>query len=233
MTTTTVADSTAVPLPRLGRCPDCPDEVRIRANGRLYAHNCPGDGTVPLLVLRPTFARWLWMQAKRRDDWTNSLTLFAGRIWRGCTRAPKLTAGDVDWVTAEELHGQLHLRQLARAGTELCNPPMGEMHDWLCRDLEQAAAVYAQLVADSGQDVPVADEDPGPVVRVHHRPAGWVLPDFTDLADCTSNFHRAQDGREPCTATAVWKVVEDHGMHLTIGFYCDADLPAEHRQEAA
>jgi hypothetical protein len=23
----------------------------------------------------------------------------------------------------------------------------------------------------------------------------------------------------------VWRVVEDHGMHLSISFYCDADLP--------
>ena len=29
------------------------------------------------------------------------------------------------------------------------------------------------------------------------------------------------------------KVVEDHGMHLTIGFYCDTDLPAQHRKDAA
>jgi hypothetical protein len=74
-----------------------------------------------------------------------------------------------------------------------------------------------------------------PVVRVFRsrNDAGWVLPDFTDLADCTSNFHREQDGRPACTAAAVWKVVEDHGMHLTIGFYCDADLPAKHRQTAA
>ncbi|GHD70401.1 hypothetical protein GCM10010317_077650 [Streptomyces mirabilis] len=70
-----------------------------------------------------------------------------------------------------------------------------------------------------------------PVVRVFRsqNAAGWVLPDFTDLADCTSNFHREQDGRPACTATAVWKVVEDHGMHLTIGFWCDSDLPDEHK----
>jgi hypothetical protein len=68
-----------------------------------------------------------------------------------------------------------------------------------------------------------------PTIRVHHRPGGWVLPDYSDLADCTTNFHREQDGRPLCTETAVWKVVEDHGMHLSIGFYCDADLPAEHR----
>jgi hypothetical protein len=72
-----------------------------------------------------------------------------------------------------------------------------------------------------------------PIVRVHHYPTGWVLPDYTDLADCTTNFHREQDGRPACTATAVWKVVEDHGMHLTIGFYCDADLPDEHRPATA
>ncbi|NUL14561.1 hypothetical protein [Streptomyces lunaelactis] len=72
-----------------------------------------------------------------------------------------------------------------------------------------------------------------PEVRVFHRATGWVLPDFTDLADCTTNFHRAQDGRPPCAETAVWKVVEDHGMHLTIGFYCEGDLPTEHRPLAA
>ena len=70
-----------------------------------------------------------------------------------------------------------------------------------------------------------------PIVRVHHRPTGWVLPDYTDLADCTTNHHRQQDGRPPCTGTAVWKVVEDHGMHLTIGFWCDADLPEQHKSQ--
>ncbi|MEY9995829.1 hypothetical protein ABIE67_007861 [Streptomyces sp. V4I8] len=72
-----------------------------------------------------------------------------------------------------------------------------------------------------------------PTVRVHHSARGWVLPDFTDLHDCTTNYHREQDGQMPCTEVAVWKVVEDHGMHLSIGFYCDPDLPAKHRQPAA
>ncbi|MET7924771.1 hypothetical protein ABZT43_12395 [Streptomyces sp. NPDC005349] len=68
-----------------------------------------------------------------------------------------------------------------------------------------------------------------PTIRVSHREAGWVMPDFTDLHDCTSNHFRRQDGRPACTAIPAWKVVEDHGLHLTIGFYCDADLPAKHR----
>jgi hypothetical protein len=72
-----------------------------------------------------------------------------------------------------------------------------------------------------------------PIVRVHRNPTGWVLPDYTDFADCTSNHIPANASRPPCTAPAVWKVVEDHGMHLTIGFWCDADLPAEHRNPAA
>jgi hypothetical protein len=72
-----------------------------------------------------------------------------------------------------------------------------------------------------------------PAMRVNHRPAGWVLPDFTDLEQCTTNYRRQQDGRPPCTETAAWKVVEDHGLHLTIGFYCNADLPEEHQRSAA
>lgn len=71
-----------------------------------------------------------------------------------------------------------------------------------------------------------------PVVRVHHRATGWVLPDYTDRAACTINHVPEAEGRRACTATAVWKVVADHGMHLTIGFYCDTDLPAEHRAKA-
>lgn len=71
-----------------------------------------------------------------------------------------------------------------------------------------------------------------PIVRVFRRPAGWVMRDFTDLERCTTNFHREQDGRPACTGIAAWKVVEDHGMHLSIGFYCDADLPAEHKPQA-
>ncbi|WP_435279129.1 hypothetical protein [Streptomyces sp. 1222.5] len=77
--------------------------------------------------------------------------------------------------------------------------------------------------------VGVADDDAEPTVRVFHSADGWALPDYTDLADCTTNFHRAQDGRPACTETAVWKVVEQRGLNLTIAWYCDGDLPAEHR----
>lgn len=71
--------------------------------------------------------------------------------------------------------------------------------------------------------------------HVHHNPNGWTLPDYSDLADCTTNHFRQQDGRPLCTDTPVWKVVREHQSAdgfpmLTIGFYCDTDLPTEHRQ---
>ncbi|MFC9268992.1 hypothetical protein ACFTXJ_14615 [Streptomyces zhihengii] len=69
-----------------------------------------------------------------------------------------------------------------------------------------------------------------PNVRIVHDATGWVLPDYSDLADCSTNYQREQDGRPACTGKAVWKVVEDYGLHLTIGFYCDADLPRKHRR---
>jgi len=213
-----------VPLPRLGLCPDCADEIRLRGNGRLYAHHCTGDGSLPVIALKATFARWLWAQSRRRDDYTNLLTLFAGRIYRGCTRAPERHAGDMPWSSAEELHSHLHTVRLARGGRDGC--------DFMCRHLETAARHYGQLLAAAGIDDVGRDEKPGPTVRVHHNLVGWVLPDFTDFQPCTSNHHRAQDGRPACTAVAVWKVVEDHGMHLSIGFYCDTDLPDEHRARA-
>ncbi|MDX3588537.1 hypothetical protein [Streptomyces europaeiscabiei] len=85
--------------------------------------------------------------------------------------------------------------------------------------------------ADCDPDEPDGEDtdEAGPEVRIFRRDTGWVMRDFTDLEPCTTNFHREQDGRPACTAIAVWKVVEDHGMHLSIGFYCDADLPAEHQ----
>lgn len=90
--------------------------------------------------------------------------------------------------------------------------------------------------ADCAPGEPDTDNDEsGPVVRVFHRPAGWLLPYLSpDVQGCTANFHRAQDGRPPCTGPAVWKAVEEHESAdgfpmLSIGFYCDADLPAEHR----
>lgn len=87
--------------------------------------------------------------------------------------------------------------------------------------------VAATLDLDVVEDLDGANGtgDDSPEVRVFHRPGGWTMAGPGPEA-CTTNFHRQQDGRPACTDTAVWKVVEDHGMHLSIGFYCDAHQPA-------
>lgn len=73
-----------------------------------------------------------------------------------------------------------------------------------------------------------------PVVRVFHRPAGWLHAFLSpDVQDCTRNHQPAHKGKPRCTATAVWKVVEQHPMHLTVSFWCNTHLPTEHRTAAA
>jgi hypothetical protein len=69
-------------------------------------------------------------------------------------------------------------------------------------------------------------------VRVFHQADGWTMGEGPAPEACTSNHYRQQDGRPACTDTAAWKVVESRDFGLTIGFYCDADLPAEHRHLA-
>lgn len=68
-----------------------------------------------------------------------------------------------------------------------------------------------------------------PEVRVFHCEDGWTFPALSpDVQACTSNYVPEREGMPPCTATAVWKVVEMRGMGATISFWCDEDLPPEH-----
>lgn len=77
------------------------------------------------------------------------------------------------------------------------------------------------------------DQD-APEIRVAHRLTGWLLPYLSpDTQDCTTNHIPENEGRPPCTAAAVWKVVELYDMHATVSFWCDTHLPAEHRPPAA
>lgn len=70
-----------------------------------------------------------------------------------------------------------------------------------------------------------------PTINVHHRAGGWVLPDYSDLADCTPNYHRGLNGEPACTGAVVWRVVEEQGLIQTFRFYCDADFPARYRAQ--
>lgn len=112
------------------------------------------------------------------------------------------------------------------------NPATGQSGDFLqCCACGIKAGDPVDVHADCEPDAEEGDEpevEAGPEVRVFRRDVGWVMQP-PGPEPCTTNFHRQEDGRPACTAVAVWKVVEDHGMHLTIGFYCDADLPNEHR----
>lgn len=137
----------AVALPALGLCEVCECEIRLRKSGTLYAHGCAGDGTYTGL-LEPTFARWLWVQSKRRDAYTNTLTGLGDGEFNGCTRSPRRTARDVDWNSAADLHDLQHERQLRRTGSEVRQPYDGQRCDWLCRDIALAGAVYDRLLAE-------------------------------------------------------------------------------------
>jgi hypothetical protein len=162
----------AAPLPRLALCPNpyCGQEVRVRNNQTLFKHDwplgpngpivldsngfmitqCPNSGWRVKELLEPTFARWLWMQSKRSDGDTNEVTRLAQWRFQGCTRSPKRTARDVEWTTAEELHGHLHLIQLARAGTPDRRPGFGHC-DFECEYVMQADQVYQRLLAEQNE----------------------------------------------------------------------------------
>lgn len=71
------------------------------------------------------------------------------------------------------------------------------------------------------------EQDDG--VKVFHRVDGWTVPYEPGTQTCTINHVPESEGRRACTAKAVWKVVEQRGFGLTISFWCDDDLPAEHR----
>lgn len=140
------------PLPRLAECPGCSEEIRLRVDGTLFQHprynvRCPGSRR-PATALEPTFSRWLHANAPRRDGYTNRITHLAQSTFHGCTRSPKRTPADMPWTTAEELHEELHRQQVRLTGSENRSGYGGtERCDWVCRDVEQAGRVYAELIA--------------------------------------------------------------------------------------
>jgi hypothetical protein len=108
----------ANPLPDLGRCGMCDEEIRRKKCGALYYHErpfdpegplyidaaglvvtrCPGAGKAPAEVLEPTFARWLWSHRSRRDVRTSAVTLlceFVCGLSRGCASQSRFA--DLAW----------------------------------------------------------------------------------------------------------------------------------------
>ncbi|MFD8577191.1 hypothetical protein ACFV1H_17900 [Streptomyces virginiae] len=140
------------PLPRLGNCHGCGQEIRLRTDGTLYQHprynvRCPGSRR-PTGLLEPTFVRWLHANAARRDAYTNRVTHLAQQLFHGCTRSPKRAPADMSWTTTEELHEELHRQQVRLTGSENRSGYGGTQRcDWVCRDVEHAGRAYAELLA--------------------------------------------------------------------------------------
>lgn len=139
------------PLPRLGYCPGCCEEIRLRVDGTLYQHarynaRCWGSRQVRP-PLEPTFVRWLHANATRRDAYTNPVTSLAQQTFRGCTRSPHRTPADMPWTTADGLHKAWHEQLVRLSGSEDRRRTGGENCDWMCRGIEHAGRVYAELLA--------------------------------------------------------------------------------------
>lgn len=140
--TTTEPVSATVPLPRVGRCPQCGDEVRLAMSNALYKHPAAAGYTSTAVAapLEPTFLRWLWAHRARRDARTNRITLlaeFTVGLATGCGADRVLE--DVPWTTADELHDHLHSGPRAVARRTGC--------DWLCAEVRRAADIHQALVA--------------------------------------------------------------------------------------
>lgn len=152
---------TTITITTTGLCPVCEETVRIRRDGTLYKHQqpydpdgpivgtltadgvvwhtgCPGSGRRPAVQLPMTFARWLRGHVARRDARDNPVTYLAQRMFHGCSRSPVRGPADVDWSTAEELHGVLHR---AGAGRD-------RSCDWLCGYVEQAGNAFVDFTRD-------------------------------------------------------------------------------------
>lgn len=161
-----MSNLTPVPLPRLGMCPVCERETKLRTNGVLHKHrelitpespircdprtgyritSCPGSGRTAT-PLEPTFLRWVWAHRARRDARTNRVTMLAEMTCGmsfGCGRDNRIE--DRRWTTAEECHHWQHTGPSAAAVRNGC--------DWLCADIRSAAEQYDRLYARHRADL--------------------------------------------------------------------------------
>ncbi|MER8004959.1 hypothetical protein [Streptomyces sp. NPDC094149] len=165
----------------------------------------------------------------------------AGNDWviafdYGDETAPEIVRPVIGWATVVEAHlsdgtATTCLQPAFLYLDMVWTPTELREHDSRISGFEVRAREIARPVTTVQIVEPAEQEDDTPEVRVFYRAAGWVL-DGKSVEPCTTNFHRQHLGHPACTDTAVWKVVENHGMSLSVGVYCDADLPAEHRSAA-
>jgi hypothetical protein len=101
--------------------------VRLRRDGRPFAHPRPTDPDAPIVFtvvdgralavpadcpgarqqaavhLEMTFARWLRAHHARKDARTNQVTYLSQRMFAACSRTPAKSVADVSWACADEL----------------------------------------------------------------------------------------------------------------------------------
>ena len=132
-------------------------------------------------------------------------------------------------------HEEALYAAVATAGRSYAAAALNQAAQILARELDEetfmalsdtAAALDLEVVEDLTGANGTGDDE-GPEVRVFHRAGGWVFSFEPGVQPCT--ITRRPEGRQDCTDTAVWKVVENHGMHLTISTWCDGHLPDERR----
>jgi hypothetical protein len=148
-------------IPDEGLCGVCEETVRLRRDGRPYAHPRPADPDAPIVFtvvdgralpvpvdcpgarqqaavrLEMTFTRWLRAHHARRDARENPVTFLAQRVFQACTRVPAQPVADLDWSTVEELRLQL----MGRPGE--C--------DWIGRYIDAAEAAFEAYSAARAQ----------------------------------------------------------------------------------
>jgi hypothetical protein len=137
-------------IPDEGLCGVCEETVRLRRDGRPYAHPRPTDPDAPIVFtivdgrallvpvdcpgarrqaavrLEMSFARWLRAHHARRDGRENPVTFLAQWVFKPCTRVRALS--EVLWASPDELR------------LELMGRP-GEC-DWIARYIDQAEAAF-------------------------------------------------------------------------------------------
>lgn len=144
-------------------------------------------------------------------------------------------------IDAREVHTQAVEAVLESIGRAYAAAAINQVAQTLIDKLDEdtyvalgdiAATLDLDVVEDLGGANGTGEDDACPEVRVLHGADGWTVPYEPDTQTCTINHVPEDEGRKSCAATAVWKVVEQRDFGLTLSFWCDADLPAEHRHLA-
>ncbi|WP_269857958.1 hypothetical protein [Streptomyces sp. RPT161] len=81
-----------------------------------------------------------------------------------------------------------------------------------------ATTLDLEVVEDLDGANGTGEDEAGPEVRVFHRADGWVFSFEPGKQPCTINRVPESEGRQSCSATAVWKLVQHrpgpHSQHL-------------------